>query len=783
MVNTLHQFPQRVRCRHSFLNGDIGTMRTISAVLLACAALATSALQTTLTAWTPDAVSIDAVSSSALEAISIDTVQRVDLPDGLLWPSDKVLSLDLDLVFNADSPSVPALGAIAPARASIVLDSTEWASPSQVAPPAHTTDKAMLQAAADVLQHLVPSLADDAGPYFATESLLRELHTPAVLHASSQLRSGRVAVDAPQAVALHGPKLVHDAAVMDVDASEAWRVIPRTPPSGSGTPPLKWGGGLVAVPHNAAVLTATLDHTVDVPLRGVAGNSPQWSSLFAAPAAATASLAPLSLHLSAVRAEDGALRVRVTHVYMPVAHSNTLGVPASIFLANSAAVPKDVVTAVQRAASQSVQATLPAPLSVFGNVLGSGVDSHHGAFVVLCSSSQPEQACVTTSAAPAGSPAAPLRAPVAAGGVAAAEAQVRRAVTGPGLHREALYTVDAQLDAAALPGLAPGGQCFLALHQRLERTTYIDLDELREISRVGGPNFVSFTHYIDVERPTSASWQHEVLMTHPLPVVVGGANTDSQDAHHWTSPTAAGLAAAWLGSAAPKGAVDTFAPIGASPWASAAARSMMRSGVSRATDGAPWRLRAEVLVPFHVRYQSVGCGAGGAAISGGSELFVTPSPRNESTTLPLVQGCYGGVHLPLPTLHISCDGGAQWAPVRTQNTAWPSPGWCPAHVEKFEPFEGQLPGAAVSQSSCELTPPLRPVPVGVASHFSMVSSITAMCTLGASLLLMATGLQQSAPLRAGEGGAAEDTAAAPVPAPASNKKASRARSSGRKRKA
>jgi len=776
-------------------------MHSVAVILVACAAVAASALHTTMTAWTPEAASVDKISSSPLTAISLDTIQQVALPDGIAWPSQDVLSIDLDLVFNAQSSAAPALGVMAPARASVVLSSTDWAAPQQVAPPAQTTDRSMLKSAAALLQHLVPSLGSDGGPYFATESLLRELLTPAVLHSSSQLRGGRVALHPPQAVAVHGPKLLHNATVLEVDSSEAWRVLPHRGSSAPDIGALVWGGGMVPVPANAAVLTATLDHTVDVPLSGIVGSTPQWGQLFSAPAADSAALSPLSLHISAVKGSNNTIIVRVTHMYEPIVQPKDATEPASVFLGNRGAVPQAVAAAVSQAAGTAGGATLAAPVATFGTARAQAAAVHSGAFVVLCSSAPlPSSGCVGTGFTPAGSAAAPLPAPVSAhAGQVAGAAKLKRAVTGPGLHREALYTVDAEISAASVMkgggGGGGGSHCLLAMHQRLERTTYVDLDELREISRVGGPNFVSYTHYIDVERPTSASWQHEVVMTHPLPVLSSG--NPGGEAQHWTAPSAGALAAAWLGSAAPQGSVDAFTPIGASPWASASARSMMRSSISKAARENTWRLQAEIRMPFHVRYQSVGCAESAEVAQQGAELFVTPSPRNESTVLPLVQGCYGGVHLPLPTLHISCDGGKQWNPLRTQNTAWPAPGWCPGGGGEFEPFEGQLPGAAVTDASCELTPPLRPVPVGVTSHFSVVSSVTALCTLGVSLVLILTGLRQSHPLRStGKEEAAADaahgdspkaavatTAASDVSSPPAKQKPVRARSSGRRRKA
>ena len=309
--------------------------------------------------------------------------------------------------------------------------------------------------------------------------------------------------------------------------------------------------------------------------------------------------------------------------------------------------------------------------------------------------------------------------------IAIMPARVERRVLDTGLHREVVYKA-----TATIPDLhsAPGHTCFAAIQQRLERTAYVDLDELREVQRVGGPDFASHTHYIDVERPASASTQHEVFWIFPLPVVRHGTP-------NWTEAAEAWAASQWLPlSVADHHAPSDYAVTAASPWAVQAARQMLNSSLTATQSG--MRVDAQLRFPIHVRYQSAGCAAGDAGDASG--LFRVPTPREDATVLPLFGSCYAGVHLPMPTVHIQC-GDSPWQALATHSSAWPPASTRGLPAGFPSPAHPQQPGTSI--------PPLVPVPVGIAWQLNVVSTLTAALTLCGAALVAAAGWWGSAPLR------------------------------------
>lgn len=314
----------------------------------------------------------------------------------------------------------------------------------------------------------------------------------------------------------------------------------------------------------------------------------------------------------------------------------------------------------------------------------------------------------------------PPHATVAAGW----RARVCRSVANTGLHRDLEYRV-----SVASPMLARGvdvSKCTLVLSQRLESSMYMDLDEVRDQERgtgayppgAAGARLRAFAKFIDVEKPTSASTQHLVLLAHDATVRVEGSEEAALAA--LSGYRYGGVAA----TSSSEGSMVAFAGVfrelvhvryqspGCQHVPGEAASDVLSdtAGASR-SHCATWpqlmstyfgRVNADGTVYIQAGHQPHSSAPGSSGKAGG--------------LIPPTSGCYGLAHLPLPSVHVSCSGlaGGAFIHVPVVNTA--------------------LPTAAGYDADC--TPPLVPVPVGYAEHFQLIRTVTAATTIAGSLLVV-----------------------------------------------
>lgn len=344
----------------------------------------------------------------------------------------------------------------------------------------------------------------------------------------------------------------------------------------------------------------------------------------------------------------------------------------------------------------------------------------------------------------------------------AAGATVCRAADSLSFHRPLTYDVTASITVPPTRGggraggdvAAPPPRCHLALSQRLSTGTYFDVDEMRARVRAQSAagatvtDFVSFSPFIDVERPSFESRQHVVLLSVPL-----------SDA-----------AAAGGGSDGAPGSGDDFGTISTRPAA----------GVPGG--GTVVTVRARVHQLLHVRYPRPGCDGppveaapvavpGGGTVQAyadGSFYFTAPTgsfgltgpsasyaaATNASAPdggWPYISGCYVRPRLPLPAVALRCDdassdggaAGAGEAALPSQLLArglYGAPhaagaaagGWVDVPV-------GAAATAPAGWAAC--APPLYPVGTPPVSQGLPVTIITAAATLLAALLVVVVTLR------------------------------------------
>jgi hypothetical protein len=416
--------------------------------------------------------------------------------------------------------------------------------------------------------------------------------------------------------------------------------------------------------------------------------------------------------------------------------------------------------------------------------------------------------------------------------------------------------------APALAAFAP--RCRLALAQRVEATGYFDLDEVRDSQRRSNPAVLGggaseggssgsgtsgggrgagarpaaaaaggsasstaqrslqlrgFARYIDVERPTSASSQHVVVLTTPIR--------------------------------------ESAVPDPSASYAYVEATELPRT-TTDAPGGVRLRVRAGFSALYHMRYQATGCGgteaeaeghAGDGAARAGSQadagaghaaawlesmsavyghalgsdgsvflqanasgIPVPPSvaaaiaaSRRFGVQWPYVEGCYALAHLPLPTVHLQCDEDAagllELLPTRTEamEAAGPMPAGvlsaalattlreeAGAGAPAGQPRERlaveawtSVPLVAHASSalpfhrgfSAQHFPVLAPVPVGDKDHVKFVSPVTTLAAVGCAMLLTAAAFMNPQPAVKVAGVApassAEAAPVAPAPGPGS----------------
>jgi hypothetical protein len=391
---------------------------------------------------------------------------------------------------------------------------------------------------------------------------------------------------------------------------------------------------------------------------------------------------------------------------------------------------------------------------------------------------------------------------------------VRRAVSGTGLHRRLDYSVDASFalapaasksaaedDAAASATGAAGAAplCELAFLQRLEATTYFDLDESRDQTRRGGADLRAFAKFIDVERPTASSAQHVVVFRLPVHSaradaaegtdidsnefggadavvnVVGGRERSvrlrarlHQLIHMRYQAVGCAPASRYLEDVAALAAYEaTKAEAGAAGGAKsgrskrekkAAAASVSRTSLDGASARtysedddllvSPWRaLHAPLYGPLSPDGSVyITAKEGDGFLGKGFNATVDPETRAQ---WPWVSGCYALAHVPLPTLHIACG-----IPSAAQRIAFPDlaaladavndasgaldPTIANAKAQKAWIPVG-MPGSSLPSGPgyhADLTPPLHPVPVGDRDDFKLVSLVTALTAMGSALFLI-----------------------------------------------
>lgn len=340
-----------------------------------------------------------------------------------------------------------------------------------------------------------------------------------------------------------------------------------------------------------------------------------------------------------------------------------------------------------------------------------------------------------------------------------ATATLSRQIDGTGLHRDLEYTIMAHVHApfgVTGAGVGAGGSCALvprcrlALVQRLEASTYIDLDEVREavrrVARHGRTlGLRAFAPHIDVERPTSVSTQNVVVLW--LPLDEGFESITSAKASPFWARARLSDSVDSLGGQV-EGGNDTVVEIDASFSALVHFR-YQTAGCDSASAGV-----ADVAAAAAAPWTAIMSNIWGPLRADGSFYF-DPADKIAVGTAgrPFVAGCYALAHLPQPTLHVSCDSessGEEAGSIVDEKASGAVCSSAPATSALAAALASagggwhELPaGIAAGSSSlpgqrgfaAHLTPPLAPVPIGCSDHAAAVSFITTSVAVIAALLL------------------------------------------------
>lgn len=277
------------------------------------------------------------------------------------------------------------------------------------------------------------------------------------------------------------------------------------------------------------------------------------------------------------------------------------------------------------------------------------------------------------------SPIIPIRAPANTWLISS----VSRSISAGGLHRQMVYRVQGSLPKIMLNKFQ--SSCDLLLSQRLEKTAYFDLDELREVERTGAMSLVAFTKHIDVELPSSSSAQQQILL---------GQRLNSEKNAFQNDREAAKL------DGFSKFAVESF--------------NASRSSDFHA-DGENFLLHAEMSFPVHFRYR------------------LADDARSAEDTESVQR--YASVYIPDPKFFIQCGKDSDWIPMITRRTGWPVSmnSWVPKYHEKV------LSPKQIINTTSTVDSPIHPfmlnrkvkpllsvfrVPVGTESDFYLVTIAT-----------------------------------------------------------
>jgi hypothetical protein len=297
----------------------------------------------------------------------------------------------------------------------------------------------------------------------------------------------------------------------------------------------------------------------------------------------------------------------------------------------------------------------------------------------------------------------------------AARGRIDRTITGTGLHRSLV-------DEVAV-AVQPGQRCVVTLVQRLDATTYYDLDEVRKAEREGGARLRAFAKFIDVERPTSASTQHLVLLRAPL----NGSLDRGVASAQLPALLHVRYQAVGCGDAPPDR--RALHPGSHTPWPTVVAE---RLGVAVHPDGS-------------FRWDAAAREGGGGGVP---VADVTPS-LPPSFVWPRFSGCYALAFLPPPTVYVRCTGEGEasgWLPLTSglsDDDARPQA--AAGHSPEASRAAADSPGGSGRDSLVwqhlgrgRLLTLMSPVPVGERSHGGHVAALTAAAALGgASAVLLA----------------------------------------------
>lgn len=672
------------------------------------------------------------------------------------WPAG-ALALDIDLVDTEHPLSVggSALSRLPAERTALLVQVSAAAEAGTNATAESRPTASQMAAACDVLQQLLPSVRLSACIASSSNMSLSGFAQGATFAADVVARDGSISTAAfePEAVSTYLPYSTPARDSFQVSHGVTW---------GAGFAPLR--------PGQRRAVTAVIS---DLPNCGPAGLFFQPSASGSGPVAAfmaqrAAELLPTvggqwrshSLHVTIAPArEAGSVTVAVAEVATgsKLQSDNSACIRSNITTGSgsASAFKGAFYAALDRVCRQHIDATEPgtaAPVSLVDSWLRAG-----------------------------NTPAVRW------------SARVCRELNNTGLHRELEYQVSAtaEFDVSALPAGAAGeaqsafapsaaSSCHLLLVQRLERSTYFDLDEVRERQRgdpldvsgmtadaaalakqlAAGPRLRAFSKFIDVERPTSASTEHVVLLAVPvqdkqraqLGSRFGGATVSIQQVGgagsryravveatlrelvhaRYQSPGCAEGNATTTSTTTTGGSVAARAPAASSAAGCRTWRDALNHFGQLHDDGtiyisadAPQQLFGAAATAAHAQQQAV------------------------LRTRPYTSGCYAMAHLPMPTVHLQCVPRVAAAqavnsdPLAMLGAALASSGapvgsWMPAEM-----LTAAVPGVPGYDATC--TPPLAPVPVGDVVHARTVGLLTAAAAMtGAAMLCLLAGIRRSA---------------------------------------
>jgi hypothetical protein len=648
------------------------------------------------------------------------------------WPSG-LLSIDIDLVdhSSADDATLSALGNLAPQRVALLLRVSDAATPGLNASVEARATALQSQFACSLLAQLLPSALPQVCALEASKkpsSVTAGFETGAVFAADVVARDGSVAADA-------------------FNAQDSISYLPfsferAATASDAGT--LAWGGGLV--PRNSGWRRSVTAVTDEFPFAAA-------SSLGSEAHTQQRSFRTFFGRLEGTAGLLGEALQKQRAAYIGEQEWTTVSLHASI---TPAPGQKAVRVAIAETAVTKGPASFKdsAALAALGSrCKWSGATAEGPALHARFAASLSSWCTAPAEKQSAGLIAEWLR-PGSTHRPVAWSSRVCRTVRNTGLHRELEYkvqltaTVDAQTLArfkaasgaqsgsAAQPSTA--SNCHLLLVQRVERSMYLDLDEVRERARgdpldldgasandlerrkafLPGPALRAFSKFIDVERPASVSTEHVVLLALPI--------QGSEDA----------VATGRFGRAI---------------------ASVAAAGTSVTVDASFHEL-------VHARYQSPGChkdnALGPSASSESPALahyadgsFRFPAPRattgasnasSGSLFLAQAAGCYKLAHLPLPTVHVQCaapsdgtqsSGSASLSALQAATTASAPASEAAATWVQVPVRNSAVLGAKRCDGAC--VAPLSAVPVGNADDFAVVGTATALAALSAAALLVA----------------------------------------------